>query len=183
MNINKIKKKKTLDDNKKDNFEPINKKILKLGNKSGNNDVKNNYINLIQKGIKNELKKKYDKNIFKENIVSVIERESENEVRQFLKDKKELDIKNKMSILSMTGKKKKKLPNIRNKTLSRNDKDINLDINLSKINKRKKSFSKEKKQDLTKKILDYEQKIIRDVNRRIKTIYENLNKNPIPNNE
>ena len=183
MNINNLIQKKTLDDNKKDNFEPINKKILKLGNKSGNNDVKNNYINLIQKGIKNELKKKYDKNIFKENIVSVIERESENEVRQFLKDKKELDIKNKMSILSMTGKKKKKLPNIRNKTLSRNDKDINLDINLSKINKRKKSFSKEKKQDLTKKILDYEQKIIRDVNRRIKTIYENLNKNPIPNNE
>ena len=184
MNINNLIQKKTLDDNNKDNIEPINKKILKLGNKSGNNNIKNNFLNLIQKGIKNELKKKYDKSIFKgENIVSVIQRESENEVRQFLKDKKELDIKNKMSILSMTGKKKKKLPNIRNKTLSRNDKDINLDINLSKINKRKKSFSKEKKQDLTKKILDYEQKIIRDVNRRIKTIYENLNKNPIPNNE
>ena len=141
MNINNLIQKKTLDDNNKDNIEPINKKILKLGNKSGNNNIKNNFLNLIQKGIKNELRKKYDKNIFKENIVSVIERESENEVRQFLKDKKELDIKNKMSILSMTGKKKKKLPNIRNKTLSRNDKDINLDINLSKINKRKKSFS------------------------------------------
>ena len=82
-----------------------------------------------------------------------------------------------MSILTMTGKKKKKLPNIRNHTFSKNDKDKNMDLNVSKINKSKKSFSKEKKQDLTKKIIDYEQKIIRDVNRRIKTIYENLNKN------
>ena len=174
MNINNLIQKKTSEDNNKDNKE----KILKLGNKSENNNIKSNFINLIQKGIKKELKKKYDNNIFKkENILSVIERESENEVRQFLKDKKELDIKNKMSILTMTGKKKKKLPNIRNHTFSNNDKDKNMDLNVSKINKRKKSFSKEKKQDLTKKIIDYEQKIIRDVNRRIKTIYENLNKN------
>jgi hypothetical protein len=33
MNINNLIQKKTLDDNNKDNIEPINKKILKLGNK------------------------------------------------------------------------------------------------------------------------------------------------------
>ena len=60
---------------------------------------------------------------------------------------------------------------LKNRTFSNNKRD-KLDI----LNK---SNFKEKKADLTKKIIEYEQSIIRDVNRKIKAVYEDKNKKNI----
>ena len=177
---NLIKKKTTLNDNNKEIIEPIHKKVYKYENNTleKHDIIKNNFLNLIEKEIRAGIKKKNKgnkNNIDNKNLVSFMEKESQNEIKKFLKDKEELDLKNKLSILTEKGKKSKKFPTIRNHTFSSNKKFKNENINLSKI-KKEKSLSKEKKRDLTKKIIDYEQKIIRDVNRRIKIIYENLNK-------
>ena len=188
--MNDLIQKKTSNEINKENFniEPIHKKVYKYGkNLEENHDkMKNNYMNLIEKEIRVGIRKKNKENKNRsningnnnENFLSLMEKESKNEYKKFIKYKEELDLKNKLTLHLETGKKNKKFPAIRNNTFTNNYKIKNDEINLSKINKRKKSYSKEKekKRDRAKKIIDYEQKMIRDVNRRIKNIYENLNR-------
>ena len=135
-------------------------------------NLKKNMMNIIEneirKGIKKLNKEKLnDKN---KNLILEIEKESKSEIKEILKQKK----MNNYTInyfINSPKKKKKKLPLLKNRTFSKNKRD-KLDI-LNKTN------SKEKKADLTKKIIEYEQSIIRDVNRKIKAVYEDKNKKNI----
>ena len=188
ININNLIQKKFSTELNKDNIEPIKKKVFKYQNQIEDKDtIKDNYMNMIEKEIRAEIRKqnKENKNVIDtKNLINDIEKESKREINTFLKNKKEIDNKNKLNILIETEKKdknkNKNFPSIRAHTFSKkyND-DNNKDIIDSKNVKRKIKYSKEKNYNLTKKIFDYEQNIIRDVNRRIKTIYENLNKSNI----
>ena len=176
MNINNIIQKKTSEDIIKDNIDnTIPKKLYKYENNITDNNMKNNYININKK----ERKKKKEENkdiIISKKLILDLEKESENEVKNFFKNKKELESKNKKKIFIITNQKKEKFPTIRNNTFNKyNKNNVNIKLKLSPI-KRKEKYSKEKKQDLTKKNIDYELKIIRNINRKIKTIYENLNR-------
>ena len=139
-------------------------------------NLKKNMMNIIEneirKGIKKLNKEKLnDNNLEKnKNLILEIEKESKAEIKEILKQKK----RNNYTInyiINSPIKKKKKLPLLKNRTFSKNKRD-KLDI-LNKTN------SKEKKADLTKKIIEYEQSIIRDVNRKIKAVYEDKNKKNI----
>ena len=176
MNINNIIQKKTSEDIIKDNIDnTIPKKLYKYENNITDNNMKNNYININKK----ERKKKKEENkdiIISKKLILDLEKESENEVKNFFKNKKELESKNKKNIFIITNQKKEKFPTIRNNTFNKyNKNNVNIKLKLSPI-KRKEKYSKEKKPDLTKKNIDYELKIIRNINRKIKTIYENLNR-------
>ena len=183
MNMNNLLQKKiSIINIKDDTIEPKNKKIYKFENTNSQlNNEKINYENIIAKEIREGVKQVNEENkkmMKTKNLILDFEKESTNEVNKFFKDKKELDLQNKLKMILKTDKKNKnkKFPIIRNESFTKNNK-INTDNNLDKD--KRKSYLKEKKPDLTKKIIDYEQRIIRDVNRRIKNIYEKLNR---PNN-
>ena len=164
----------------KEILEPKPKKVYKYENSPS--DVMNekiNYNNLIEKEIRQGVNKLND-NEFKKiartkNLILDLERESKEEIEKFIKDKDEYDLINKMNIFMNTNKYKneKKFPLIKNNTFTKENKSIS-GIKSNKI--KKKINLKMKKPVLTKKIIDYEQKIIRDVNKRIKTNYENIYK-------
>jgi hypothetical protein len=179
MNINILIQKKFPNEDNKDNIEPVNKKEYKLKNVIEDKEtIRDNYKNMIEKEIRAEIRKKNKENkktIDTKNLLTDIEKESKREISTFLKNKKEYDSKNRMSIFIEKGKKNKNLPSIRAHTFLKKFKNDLKDNNSNSI-KRRNRYSKEKNYNLTKKIFDYEQNIIRDVNRRIKTIYENLNK-------
>lgn len=162
----------------KEIIEPKHKKIYKYENTSSDlMNEKINYNNLIEKEIRQGVNKLND-NEFKKlaitkNLILDLEKESKEEIEKFIKDKDEFELKNKMNALMFTNKNTKKFPYIKNNTFTKENKSISG----IKPNKIKKKFNlKLKKPVLTKKIIDYEQKIIRDVNKRIKTNYENINK-------
>ena len=180
LNINNlIQKKISLGNIKDDTIEPKHKKSYKYENtNSALNNEKINYENIIAKEIREGVKlakEKKKKMINNRQLILDMEKESEIEVNRFMQDKNELDFQNKIKMMlqNENKNKNKKLPIIKNKTFTTNNK-INTDNNSNKD--KRKNYLKEKKPDLTKKILDYEQRIIRDVNRRIKNIYENLNR-------
>ena len=138
----------------KEILEPKPKKVYKYENSPS--DVMNEKINY-------------------NNLILDLERESKEEIEKFIKDKDEYDLINKMNIFMNTNKyeNEKKFPLIKNNTFTKENKSIS-GIKSNKI--KKKINLKMKKPVLTKKIIDYEQKIIRDVNKRIKTNYENIYK-------
>ena len=159
-------------------IEPKHKKIYKYENTPSDlMNEKINYNNLIEKEIRQGVNRLND-NEFKKlamtnNLILDLEKESKEEIEKFIKDKDEFELKNKINALMVTNKKNKKFPLIKNNTFTKENKSISA----IKSNKIKKKFNlKLKKPVLTKKIIDYEQKIIRDVNKRIKTNYENIYK-------
>ena len=164
----------------KENIEQKHKKVYKYENTpSDMANEKINYNNLIEKEIRQGVNKLND-NEFKKiartkNLILDLERESKEEIEKFIKDKDEYDLINKMNIFMNTNKyeNEKKFPLIKNNTFTKENKSIS-GIKSNKI--KKKINLKMKKPVLTKKIIDYEQKIIRDVNKRIKTNYENIYK-------
>ena len=179
LNINNlINKKKSGFDNIKDIIEAKHKKVYRYGNNILEyHNEKNNYTNNLEKEIRDGIRQINDDDKIKDKVKNLtldIENESIKEIKNFYKNKRELDLKNKMNFFENIEKKKKRLPLITINNISKNKKFNSLNNELSKI--KTEGNIKRKKPDLTKKIIDYEQKIIRDVNRRIKSIYENLNK-------
>ena len=162
----------------KENIEQKHKKVYKYENTPSDlANEKINYNNLIEKEIREGVTRLNDDEFKKvaktKNLILNLERESKEEIEKFIKDKNELDLKNRLNALMITNKKLKKFPLIKNNTFTNENKSIGD----TKLNKIKKRFNiKLKKPVLTKKIIDYEQKIIRDVNKRIKIIYEKINK-------
>ena len=182
MNINTLLQKKiSLGDIKGDTIQPKHKKTYKYENTNSQlNNEKINYENIITKEIREGVKlakEEKKKMINNKQLILDLEKESANEVYKFIKDKKELDLQNKIKFMLNNKDKKnknKKFPILKNETFTKNNISNTDNNNLNKD--KRKNYLKGKKPDLTKKIIDYEQRIIRDVNRRIKNIYENLNR-------
>ena len=186
MNINNLIQKKT-SGILNDNIEPVHKRVIKYENNvtESHDKIKDNHLNLIEREIRQGIKRKNEENknfFITKRLIKDLEIESKNEVDKFLKNKKEYELKNKISLDIEAGNKKKNLPSLRVHTFAKNNNKNTIEGNTIKI-KRKKSFSKEKRHDLTKKIIDYEQKLIRDVNRRIKNNYEKKNRKSFQLNE
>lgn len=176
MIINNLIKKKSLRHKSiQYTIEPKHKKVFKFENNPTElMKEKMNYNELIEKEIRlgvNKINSDENKKLARtKNLILDIEKESKNEIDKFIKKKNEIELKNRIDVLMTTNKKSKKFPLIKNNTFSKDNRNI-IDTKLGKIKRKIK-----KKPVLTKEIIDYEQKIIRDVNRRIKSIYENLNK-------